>query len=491
MPADLSKRLVIGISSRALFDLEEPNRVFETEGEASYRKFQEAREKDVLQPGIGFRLVQAILGLNRRVRGSRKAEVVVASRNSPATSFRLFNSIQHHQLDIQQAILTSGTPVARYLKSFCVDLYLSAYEKDVQEALQAGIAAAVIYQANPTTAMKRVIESSSAQIPPTCPPAVPVVPVDPCDEIRVAFDGDNVLFGSEAEDVFQKEGLDKFLEHEVKHASRPLADGPFAKLLRTLAVLQKDPNFDKPPIRTALVTARNGSRSTADVATQVVQQCGVDALLVDPVSHPALAPCGSARTTVIPVPDYGSSPVEAERRRRCEKLPPVDQMAAGEFDSLIGQATRYSRWLRFFDKQIGKGTNLSHFRRGVERILRLWIGAAHFPLSELHAELYTCVDDSQQAQYPPDVAYRRVRDDLVGQLAAALSLRIDLVFKRDDNSICHPRHLQTQSVALLFERGFDFINDDNSLRRCIVRIDGGCSEHLQEYRQLPGYKPSS
>jgi 5'-nucleotidase len=258
MPVDLSKSLVIGISSRALFDLEEANEVFETEGESAYRKYQEAREKDVLQPGIGFRLVQAILDLNRRARGSRKAEVVVASRNSPATSFRLFNSIQHHQLDIQRAILSSGTPVARYLKAFCVDLYLSAYEKDVQEALQAGIAAAVIYQADPTTAMKQLIESASAQSPPSArPPAGPAVPVDPCEEIRIAFDGDNVLFGSEAEDVYQKEGLDKFVEHEVKHASRPLADGPFAKLLRTLAVLQKDPNFDKPPIRTALVTARN------------------------------------------------------------------------------------------------------------------------------------------------------------------------------------------------------------------------------------------
>src|SRR5262249_21647403 len=105
MPVDLSKSLVIGVSSRALFDLEEANHVFETQGEAAYTKFQQGREKEVLQPGIGFRLVQAILGLNQKARGSRKAEVVVASRNSPATSFRLFNSIQHHQLDIQRAIL--------------------------------------------------------------------------------------------------------------------------------------------------------------------------------------------------------------------------------------------------------------------------------------------------------------------------------------------------------------------------------------------------
>jgi 5'-nucleotidase len=147
MPIDLSKTLVIGISSRALFDLEESNRVFEAEGENAYSKYQEQRESEILQPGIAFRLVQAILGLNKKVRerGTRKAEVVVTSRNSPATSMRLFNSIQHHGLDIQRAILTSGTPIARYLKSFCIDLYFSAYENDVEEAIKAGIAAGVIY----------------------------------------------------------------------------------------------------------------------------------------------------------------------------------------------------------------------------------------------------------------------------------------------------------------------------------------------------------
>jgi 5'-nucleotidase len=253
MPVDLSKSLVIGISSRALFDLEESNKVFETEGEAAYTKYQDQRETEALQPGIGFRLVQAILGLNSKVRekGVRKAEVVVTSRNSPATSMRLFHSIQYHNLDIQRAILTSGTPVARYLKPFCVDLYLSAYERDVEEAIRAGIAAGVIYQSHPNPAIQQGSE-----------PSLPVsdilpVPVDPCDELRIAFDGDNVLFNSEAEDVYRKEGHDKFLEHEVKNSRRPLADGPFAKLLRTLSVLQKDPGFDSPPLRTALVTARN------------------------------------------------------------------------------------------------------------------------------------------------------------------------------------------------------------------------------------------
>jgi 5'-nucleotidase len=232
MPVDLSKSLVIGISSRALFDLEQANAVFEKEGEVAYTRYQEQNEEIILQPGTGFRLVEAILALNKKVRGGRRAEVVVTSRNSPATSMRLFKSIEHYGLDIQRSALTGGIPVARYLAPFCVDLYLSAYENDVQDALKAGIAAAVIY-------------------------GTPKDLADPCDELRIAFDGDNVLFGGESEEVFQREGLPGFLEYERKHERRPLSDGPFAKFLRTLAVLQKDRNFEKPPIRTALITARN------------------------------------------------------------------------------------------------------------------------------------------------------------------------------------------------------------------------------------------
>lgn len=234
----------------------------------------------------------------------------------------------------------------------------------------------------------------------------------------------------------------------------------------------------------------NGSPPTADVATQVVQRCRADTLLVDPVSHPALASCGSAGTTVIPVPDYGSSPVEAERRRCCEKLPPVDQLPAGSFDDLMMRCARYSRWLRLFDKQIGKGSNLSHFRRGIDKILRLWLNAAHFPKNGLLAEIFTVVDDSNHATFTPAVAYNRVKGDLVEPLATDLGLRIDLHFKKDDKGICHARHLQTQSVAISFEAGFDFVDESGTLRRNFIKIDGGCLDHLQEYRQLPVFKPA-
>jgi hypothetical protein len=234
----------------------------------------------------------------------------------------------------------------------------------------------------------------------------------------------------------------------------------------------------------------NNSRSTADVATQVVNHCRADALLVDSESQPALSTSAEAEIAVIPVPDYSSSRFEDERRRCCERLPPVDQMSVGRFDDLISRCTRYSRWLRLYDKQIGKGNSLSHFRRGIERILGLWTTAAYYPRSELHAEIFTVVDESAYASFSPDVAYRRVKNDIVDVLATTFGLRIDLHFKQDNRSICHARHLQTQCLAISFDSGFDFVEEDGTLRRNFIKIDGGCLEHLQEYRQLPEYRPS-
>lgn len=195
MPTDLSKSLVIGISSRALSDLEEANRVFDTEGRAAYIEYQAQREKEALQPGTGFRLVQAILELNKKVKGHRPAEVVVMSRNGPESSFRIYHSIQHHGLDIQRSALTGGVPVACYVPAFSVDLYLSAHEHDVKEVLRAGIPAAVVY-------------------------GTPKEVADPCEEIRIAFDGDAVLFSDEAERVYKQHGLDKFVEHACTNAAR-------------------------------------------------------------------------------------------------------------------------------------------------------------------------------------------------------------------------------------------------------------------------------
>jgi 5'-nucleotidase len=232
MPFDPTQHLVIGVASRALFDLSAENEIFETQGLEAYCRYQLEHESDVLRPGAAFPLVQAILRLNALVPGKRKAEVLVMSRNSADTSLRIWTSIKQHDLDITRAALTGGASIVPYLKPYSVDLFLSADERDVQLATDAGHAAGVIY-------------------------AAPADPTASVDQIRVAFDGDAVLFSEESERIFKEHGLEVFLQHEAENARKPLPEGPFAKLLRSLSIIQAEFREGKSPIRTALVTARN------------------------------------------------------------------------------------------------------------------------------------------------------------------------------------------------------------------------------------------
>lgn len=232
MPDDISTHLVIGISSRALFDLSKEDAIYQNSGLEAYSKYQIDNEESILNPGLGFSLVQGILRLNHILEGQRKTEVIIMSRNNADTSLRIFNSINHYDLDITRAALTSGASLVPYLKAFHVDLFLSADEGDVQSAIDSGIAAGLIYQN----------ESSYS--------------VDVLQEIRIAFDGDAVLFSDESEKIYQEKGLEVFSQHEKKNAHKPLPAGPFAKFLKTLSFLQAEFN-DQHPIKTALVTARS------------------------------------------------------------------------------------------------------------------------------------------------------------------------------------------------------------------------------------------
>lgn len=233
----------------------------------------------------------------------------------------------------------------------------------------------------------------------------------------------------------------------------------------------------------------NPKRQPTEVAFSVATRCKADSLVTDPANHAHLVSATGAAVQVIPLTDYIGSKVEAERRRLFESLPSLDQMAAGEFDRIITGATRFSRWLRFYDKQIGKGTGLSRFRRGIEKIIQLWVDAVHFPRNQLSIEMYTVVDDSQYKQLEPAVAYQRVKGDLVEPLQQQFGVPIKLSVKRDPDSICHPRHLQTQSVAILFEKGFDILEDDGALCRSFITAGGDSAAHLQEFRQLSEYVP--
>jgi 5'-nucleotidase len=237
MPYDLSDYLVIGVSSRALFDLSRENEIYEKQGLEAYCRYQLDHENDVLKPGTGFALIEAMLRVNQIDTGVRRTEVVIISRNSADTSLRISNSIDNYNLDITRAAFTGGEPVAKYLNAFEVDLFLSATEEDVQAAVESNVAAGLIYDGPGHNR------------------------ADPLQQIRIAFDGDAVLFSKESEMIYQQQGLEAFIEHEKMNAEKPLPEGPFAKLLKTLSFLQFDLDSNStqanPPIRTALVTARN------------------------------------------------------------------------------------------------------------------------------------------------------------------------------------------------------------------------------------------
>lgn len=226
--------LVIAITSRALFSMEDSHGLFEREGIEAYRAYQQTHENDPLRPGIAFPLVRKILALNQRVpKDAPHVEVILLSRNSTDTGLRVFNSIQHHQLDIKRASFTSGAPVWPYIRPFGAQLFLSANPESVAAALAAGVAAATILPAN-------AAETAHA------------------DQVRIAFDGDAVIFGDESERISREQGVEAFGAHERAHAKLPLSGGPFRGFLQALHDLQEAfPVGQESPIRTALVTARS------------------------------------------------------------------------------------------------------------------------------------------------------------------------------------------------------------------------------------------
>ncbi|NIQ92920.1 MAG: 5'-nucleotidase [Desulfuromonadales bacterium] len=241
-PYSLDDKLVIGISSRALFDLEVENEIFEQQQEEAYARYQRERENEPLRPGTAFPLIKALLNLNNLIADRRLVEVVVMSKNSPDTGLRAFNSVEHYGLDISRAAFTRGESLAPYLDAFEVDLFLSKHDGDVQAAIDNGVAAAVLYEP-------------------------PEEIAEDAREIRIAFDGDAVLFSDESERIYKEQGLEAFLEHERQHRGTSLPEGPFAKLLRTLSVVQQQFAPRECPLKIALVTARCSPTHTRVIHT--------------------------------------------------------------------------------------------------------------------------------------------------------------------------------------------------------------------------------
>ena len=220
--------LTVAVSSRALFDLDASDAIYREQGLDAYRRYQIERENDALAPGQGFPFVTKLLNINKLL-GARRVDVVLLSRNSADTGLRIFNSIGHHDLDIVRAAFAGGASPYPYAEAFGCDLLLSTEPEDVRRALASGIAAATLL-------------------------SMPRAAADPSD-LRIAFDGDAVLFSDQAENVFKEQGLDAFQKTEADAADRPLEGGPFKPFLEGLHRLQREFEEDC-PIRTALITAR-------------------------------------------------------------------------------------------------------------------------------------------------------------------------------------------------------------------------------------------
>ena len=225
-----SANLVIAISSSALFDLSESDRVFREKGLTAYSKYQIENENVVLNQGDAFHLAQKLLNINKLSK-KKLVEIILLSRNSADTGLRVFNSIKHYNLDIKRAAFSGGSSPYRYISNFSCDLFLSRNSIDVREALENDLAAATLISSN----SKQCVDS----------------------QIRFAFDGDSVLFSDSSERIYKSKGLEAFCENESNSAEIPLDPGPFKPLLTTLHQIQTKFDPQNCPIRTALVTARS------------------------------------------------------------------------------------------------------------------------------------------------------------------------------------------------------------------------------------------
>ncbi len=249
MAASLDGQLVVAISSRALFDLEEENQVFEQSDDKAYMQLQLERVEQPAKPGVAFSLVKKLLRFNTEA--AQRVEVVILSRNDPVSGLRIMRSAEHYKLPISRCTFTRGEAPWRYLRPLKANLFLSAQADDVRAALGNGFAAATV-----------ATHSAHAQ-------------TNYPHEVRIAFDGDAVLFSDEAEKVYQKAGLPAFQKHEARNAAKPLPPGPFKPLLEALHRLQTASSPEM-RIRTALVTARSAPAHERAIRTLMDWNIEVD-----------------------------------------------------------------------------------------------------------------------------------------------------------------------------------------------------------------------
>ncbi|WP_210395665.1 5'-nucleotidase [Motiliproteus sediminis] len=239
MGFDIDGRLVIGLASSALFDLDESDKVFRVKGERAYRVYQREHQHQPLRPGVAYPFVRRLLALNALAPDNPPVEVVLLSHNDPDTGLRVFKSIEHYGLGMTRAVFLQGRSPHDYIPAFNISLFLSANEADVREAVAKGFPAGLVL---------RSYAADDAED----------------DELRLAFDFDGVLADDEAEAVYQSGDLDQFKQYERERVDQPHSPGPLQGFLSKIAQIQQleqaraesDPGY-QPRLRVAIVTARN------------------------------------------------------------------------------------------------------------------------------------------------------------------------------------------------------------------------------------------
>ncbi len=282
----MDEPLTVAISSRALFDLGESNELYEREGLEAYRQYQIAHEDDLLDPGDAFSFVRKLLNINKLL-NKRRVEVILLSSNSADTGLRIFNSIKAHNLEITRAAFCGGESPYRYMLAFGCNLFLSTQADDVAHALEHGVAAATLLGGSG-------------------------MPETGGEELRLAFDGDSVIFSDEAEKVFQQQGLEAFSRTEAAAASQPLEGGPFKSFLAALHGLQREFDGMPCPIRTALVTARGAPAHERVIRTLRAWDIRLDE---------SLFLGGMEKTEFLRA--FGADVFFDDQRQHCERASPV------------------------------------------------------------------------------------------------------------------------------------------------------------------------
>ena len=297
------EKLVIGISSRALFDLDKSHQIFEKKGPEAYARHQVENEGKPLKQGVAFPFVRKILHLNAILQAPPAVEVILLSRNTADTGLRVFHSIQHHGLDISRAAFCGGNTPYRYVKAFGCDLFLSTDRADVEGALAQGVAAATLLAGN---------ASDSGEHEPLC----------------IAFDADAVLVSDEAEQVYQRKGLDAFKNSEQDAADLPMDAGPFKGFLTALHSLQQrleaqDRGHDQ-CLRTAVITARSAPAHERLVRTLRSWKIRIDEMLF----------IGSQEKGAF-VRDYGADMFFDDRGEHCASAQAVGTIAGHVPDGVV------------------------------------------------------------------------------------------------------------------------------------------------------------